>query len=196
MALVTTPGAADADSYATLAEANTYHSTKRYPALSGWAAATATDAVKEAALRLAAILLDRMFEWNGSAVDSTQARVWPRTGMLTRNGFAIPTSGATSIPTDLKEAQAEFAGQLIQSDRLSDNDAAKKGITSVKAGSVAVTFKDVDVSSAESLDAQLRLMGSELAYLHKTVPDVVRFLLVPSWYRENTIKRPFLFGAM
>ena len=194
MALVTTAGAANADSYATLTEANTYHTDRRYPALSVWAAAT--DATKEAALRSAAILLDRMFDWTGGPVDSVQARAWPRTGMVTRNGFEIPSSGATSIVIDLKEAQAEFAGQLAQSDRMSDNEAAKLGISSVKAGSVAVTFKDTDMSSSESLDNQLRLMGSELAYLHKLVPDAVRFLLVPSWYTEHTIIRPFMFGAM
>lgn len=191
MALIETIGSATADTYATLTEANTYHTTKRFPVLAGWA--TASDASKESAMRLGAILLDRMFEWNGGAVTSTQARMWPRTGLLTRTGFTIL---GTEIPIDLKEAQAEFAGQLIAGNRLSDNDAAKQGITSVKAGSVAVTFKDTDVSSVDSLDAQLRLMGSELAYLHKTVPDLVRFLLVPSWYRENTIKRPVMFGAM
>lgn len=193
MALVTTPGAADADSYATLTEANTYATTKRVPTVTWWT--TATDPQKEAAMRSAAILLDRIFKWTGAAVDSTQGRAWPRSGMLTRNGFEIPTTGASSIPVDLKDAQAEFALQLGAGDRMSDNDAAKQGITSVKAGSVAVTFKDVNVSDPDALDAQLRLMGSELAYLSKVVPDAVRWLLVPTWYTEHTITRPFEFTS-
>lgn len=194
MALDTTPGGAAADSYATLAEANTYHTDRRVPASSWWS--TATDAQKESALRMGAILLDRIFEWTGSAVDSVQARAWPRNGMFTDNGFVIPNSGASSLPIGLKEAQAEFAGQLGASDRFADNEAFKKGITSVRAGSVAVTFSDVmQQSDIEGLDAQLRLMGSQLAYLSKVVPDAIRHLLVDSWYTEHTIKRPLLFGA-
>lgn len=191
MALTVTPGSASADSYATLAEANTYHSTRRYPTLTGWAAAS--DATKEAALRSAALLLDRMIDWTGAAVDSTQARAWPRSGMLTLNGFAILT---TEIPVELKDAQAEFAGQLVQGDRLSDNDALSQGIASVKAGSVAVSFQNVDMSSAESADVQLRLKTHDLQWASKTIPDVVRQYLVESWYRANQIKRPLMFGAV
>lgn len=194
MALITTPGAVDADSYATEAEANTYNTDRRTPSSTLWLGATT--AQREAALRAAAILLDRIFDWTGAAVDSVQARAWPRSSMLTSNGFPIPTSGASSIPIQLKEAQAEFAIQLFASDRMGDNDAQKQGITSVKAGSVAVTFSEFKPSDPAELDAQLRLMGSELAYLSKIVPDAVRLLLVPSWYEEHTIMRPILIGAL
>lgn len=194
MALITTPGAANADSYATLAEADSYVIDRRTPAVTWWTTAS-TDA-KEDALRFATVLLDRFFRWTGAAVDSVQARAWPRTGMLTRNGFEIPTSGAASIVIDLKDAQTEFALQLGASDRISDNDAIRQGITSVRAGSVAVTFKDVNVSDPEAADTQLRLMGSQLAYLARVVPDAVRWMLVPSWYTEHTIKRPTLFEAL
>lgn len=194
MALDITPGSATADSYATLTEANTYVTDRRVFAPTWWA--TATDPQKEQALRMAAILLDRCFDWTGNPVDGVQARAWPRSGMLTRNNFPIPTSGATSIVIDLKEAQIEFALQLGAGDRFADNDAAKQGITSVKAGSVAVTFKDTDESTAESVDMMIRRMGSEFYYVSKTVPDAVRQLLVPSWYTEHTIQRPVLFGAM
>ena len=195
MALIVTPGASNADSYATLAEANTYITDRRVPTITWWN--TAADDAKEDALRFAAVLLDRIFKWTGAAVDNVQARAWPRTGMLTRNGFEIPSMGATSIVTDLKDAQIEFALQLGVGDRISDNDALKQGITSVKAGSVAVTFGSIGISasSPEMLDAQLRLQGSELAYLAKVVPDAVRWMLVPSWYEEKTIHRGILFEA-
>lgn len=186
MALVTTPGAADADSYATVAEFDTYWAA-RTPKLT-WIA-TATNDQKEAALRTAAWLLDSLFTWTGTAVDATQALTWPRSGMLNRNGFAIPT---TVNPGELKRAQCEFAGQLGAGDRLVDNAALKAGVTSVKAGSVAVSFKEID----ESADETIRRMGSDLFYVSKTVPDAVRQLLVPGWYVEASIKRPFIFGAM
>lgn len=192
MALVTTPGSATADSYADLTYANQYASERRIPVVTWWT--TATDAQKEAALRAAAILLDRLFDWTGAAVDAVQARVWPRDGMATRQGFSI---GTTTIPSDLKDAQCEFALQLGAADRMSDNDALKQGITSVKAGSVAVSFgtAGINVSDPASLDAQLRLMTSELSYLAKVVPDAVRWLLTPSWINENTIMRPILIES-
>lgn len=189
MALVITPGAADANSYASLAELNDYL-TYRLPVMT---LASATDAQKEAALRMACRLLDSLFDWAGTAVDSTQVLTWPRSGMLTRNGFSIAT---TAIPRELKEAQCEFAAQLYAADRVADNDAAKQGVTSVKAGSVAVTFKDIDESDPESVDMLLRRLSFDLQWASKTVPDAVRQLLVPTWFTAHTIKRPFEFGAM
>lgn len=182
MALDTTVGGASADSYATLAEFNTYITNRPN------ATTLSTDAAKEAALRFAAKLLDAMFAWTGSAVDGVQVRSWPRSGMVTRNGYDI---GTTTIPQELKDAQCEWAMRLGASDIAADNEALKQGITSVKAGSVAVSFKSVDETTDEAIIRQ----QSELFYLSKTVPDAVRFLLVPSWYTEATITKPFLFSV-
>jgi len=190
MALDVTVGGASADSYASLAEFTTYVTNR--PNAPTWFA-TATDATKEAALKFAAKLLDGMFAWTGSAVDSVQARSWPRSGMFTRNGYDIAT---TTNPVDLKNAQCEWALRLGQSDIAADNDALKQGITSVKAGSVAVTFKTVDMTDAEAADVAVILQQSDFFYLSKTVPDAVRFLLVPSWYTEASVKRPLIFGAI
>jgi hypothetical protein len=113
--------------------------------------------------------------------------------MYTRNGFAI---GTTTVPNDLKTAQCEFALMLGAGDRLADNDALKQGITSVKAGSVAVTFKEIDESNRESADIAIRKLEQDLQWASRTVPDSVRQLLVASWYTANTIARPLIFGAM
>ena len=141
--------------------------------------------------------LDACFDWTGAAVDDVQALTWPRSGMLTRNNFAIPTSGATSIPRDLKNAQCEMALQLGASDRLGDNDPLRKGITSIKAGSVALTFSDVQGQQAtrESADVRIRQQQSDLNYASSVVPDEVRRLLVPSWFRQNNVSLPFVFDA-
>lgn len=199
MAFDVTPGGAAANSFATVAEFKTYH-TNRYPQIE-WIA-TAADALIEALLVMSARLLCNDFDWTGTAADPAsddatvhQALAWPRVGMLSRNGFTLPSSGALSIPIDLKNAQCEWAGVLNVSDLLSDNDAAKLGISSVKAGSVAVSFQDVDTSSSESVDMILRRMGSEFNYLSNEVPGAVRRLLVPSWFNQPTIQRPFFFGA-
>lgn len=192
MPLTPTPGSASADTYASLAEFNTY-AAARLPALTWFTAAT--DAQKEAALRAAARELDACFTWTGTAVDEVQALTWPRNGMVTRNGFAIAT---TTIPTDLKNAQCEMALQLGASDRLGDNSAFKKGITSLKAGSVALTFSDVQGSqnsNREGADIAIRRKQSDLNYVSDVVPDEVRRLLVPSWFTQNTVSRPVMFEA-
>ncbi len=190
MALVTTPGAANANSYGTLADLVAYADTR--PFVPAWFA-TATDAVREAAMISAARLLDAGFTWTGTAVDAVQSRAWPRNGMLTRNSFAIPN---TSIPADLIAAQCEFALQLGAGDRLADNDPAKLGITSVRAGSVAVSFQAPDVSTLEGAEVMTRLLEAEMAWASRTFPDSVRLLLVPSWYTAATVQRGLLFGAM
>lgn len=192
MALIETPGAADANTYATLAEFEAY-AANRLPALAWFTAAT--NPQKEAALQAAAREIDACFVWTGAAVDDVQALTWPRTGMLTRNGFAI---SQTVIPTDLKNAQCEMALQLGAGDRLGDNSALEKGITSLKAGSVALTFSDVkssQSSSVEAADIAIRKKQSDLNYVSAVVPDEVRRLLVPSWYEQASVKRPLVFEA-
>lgn len=194
MALVTTPGSATADSYATVAEFDTYRA-NRLPAIA-WAV-TATTAQKEAALVMAARLLDALFTWTGAAVDDVQALAWFRSGMFTRNGFPIPTSGAASIQQPLKDAQSEFALQLGNTDLVSDDDALKSNLASVKAGSVAVSFKNLDTSTVEGLDMLIFRLNSEYFYLSKIVPDAVRQLLVPSWYEhiQTSSQRGTIFEA-
>ena len=86
--------------------------------------------------------------------------------MLNRNGVAIDT---TVIPRELKEATAEFAGQLLTADRSLDNDVAVQGITSIKAGPVALSFKENGIETA------------------KMLPEAVLMLLVPSWMSAEII---------
>lgn len=187
MALVTTPGAANADSYATVAEATTYNASR--PFSTAW---TGADSVKEAALKEAARLLDAAFAWTGAAVDAVQALTWPRSGMLTRNGFAIPL---TTIPQALKDAQSEFARQLLEADRTADDDAQKLNVAGVKAGSVEVKFKQLSgqADPFAVLDAEAIRMGRAFDYLSRAVPDAVRMLLVPSWYSEAAVTRSSFF---
>jgi len=189
MPLNETPGDAGANTYATLAEFETY-AAARLPALKWFT--TAADPAKEAALLAGCRSLDACFDWTGIATDDVQALCWPRKGMLTRNNFAI---GETVIPQALKDAQCEFALQLGASDRLGDNDPLKKGITSIKAGDVALTFSDVQggAKTREAADVAVRLQQSDLNYVSDVVPDEVRRLLVKSWFIQRSVARPFLF---
>lgn len=169
MALVTTPGAANANSYASVAEADSYASEHLYA--SGWL--SASSAQKEAALIMSCRLLDAMPRaWTGAATTSVQALGWPRTGMTNRNGFGI---AVMSIPLALKNAQSEFARQLLSDDRTEDNDVISLGLQSVKAGPVAVTFKEKESE---------RLALARRDSLEAVVPEAVIMLLVPSWLKD------------
>lgn len=102
--------------------------------------------------------------WTGSVATSTQALPWGREGMYDRVGRVIASN---IIPQELKDATAELAGQLEANDRTLDNDIRVQGITSVKAGSVALTFKN-DIES-------------------QVLPDAVVNLLVPGWLTDEII---------
>jgi len=186
MALVETPGDASANSYATVAELDAYAATR--PGLQTWFATASTPA-KEAALIMATRMLDGRLVWTGAATTpAVQALGWPRTGMANRNAYAIDSA---VLPRELKEATCEQALQMGTGSGLADNDPLNQGVTSVKAGSVAVTFKELDESSPEAADIAFRKKEQELAWA--TVPDSVRQLLVPSWYETQGISRPLMF---
>ena len=183
MAITATPGDANANSYATIAVADAYNEARMFTAI--WE--TATDAMKEAALRQATRLLDSSFRWTGKTASEDQALAWPMEGQISRNGFEIPISGAKSIPRELKEATSEFARQLIEADRTADNEAQKQGITSVKAGPVTIGFTDRESGDRERIDAGIRRLGPDFDYIWLAIPDAVRNLLPPSWYTRKTL---------
>lgn len=189
--LIETPGAADANTYATVDEFKTY-AASRFPQVT-WVA-TASDDDIAAVLVAARRALDSSFAWTGTAASETQILCWPRSGMLTRNGVSIAT---TVNPQEVKDAQCEFGLQLRAADLVGDNDPLKKGITSIKAGSVALTFSDVKgaARSAEEAEVQLRLKQSDLIYVGDSVPGEVRRLLVPGWFTEADIEQPLMFEA-
>jgi hypothetical protein len=130
-----TPGSADANSYATVAQGDTYHEGRSHA--STWEDADEEDKIR--ALITATRLLDQQFDWNGTVVDGVQALLWPRIGVYGLNGYLLD---AVSIPKPLREATAEYARLLIEEDRTLDSETALAGIKRVKAGPVDVEFKD------------------------------------------------------
>lgn len=193
MALTVTPGDAAADSYATLVEFDAYHLI-RTPGLV-WAVTTATDPQKENALRIAANLLDAIFQWTGAPVDDVQRLTWPRGNMLTRNGFEILT---TVVPQELKDAQSEWAGLLGTSDLFSagggGTSAQQQNVAGVKAGSVDVKFGALN---EETVDLTLRLKSPEFAWSADSVPQTVRTILVASWWTQTLVDPAgIIFGVM
>ena len=193
MSINATPGDPNANSYALYAEYQTYWGSRLFNTVP----LAATQPTAETSLMWACRLLDSIFRWTGAAVNATQALTWPRNGMLSMNKFPI---GPTTIPQQLKNAQCEFAGILLSGDRTTDNPDTKVigsqlQLTSVRAGSVALTFAGDTFSSLESFDAFVRSLGMDIAYLSKAMPDSVRIQIPPSWYVQATLKRKILFGA-
>lgn len=175
MALVATPGAADANSYETLVEAQAYFAV-RFP-IAEWTASL----IQEALLIMSTRVLDSMAiprrrlyrtgttayyitnrAWTGAPATATQALAWPRTGMFDALGRAIDP---TIIPQALKDAESELAGQLAKGDRTLDNDVIAQGLTSLRAGSVALSFKD--------------------GIWPQVIPDAVWSLMPASWFTDE-----------
>ncbi len=178
--IVATPGAANANSFLTEAEADAYFDA-RLPLNPPWEDADDPTAALVMATRVLSALAQpyrylissdkppyyyrTRRTWTGAPATTTQSLPWPRTGMFDANGNAILS---TVIPQALKDATAELAGQLIVADTTLDNAVAVGGIKSVKAGSVAVSFKDMIES--------------------KVLPDAVWNLMPPSWFTSEVIE--------
>lgn len=103
MTLITTPGAADANSYASVAEADAYHTAR------GNSAWTGTDAAKEAALIRATEWLDGRYgeQWPGTRWRlREQSLEWPRAYAMDRDGTGID---GDTIPPEVVKATCEAA---------------------------------------------------------------------------------------
>lgn len=132
--IVETPSSPDANSYASLDEAEEYFSL-RSPEAINWAAATSEDA-KARALLTATRLMDTLIDWDGSVTDEEQALAWPRQALEDANGSELDPA---EIPDEVKWAQFEFAEVLLSTDRTAD--LATAGIKSIDAG-VSIEFMD------------------------------------------------------
>ena len=107
--IIATPGASNANSYVTLANAETFFESRLHK--TDWT--DATDANKNIALAWATRLLDDYIAWDGMIASSTQALMWPRTLIHNTEGYPV-SSG--SIPSFLSEATSEFGMFLLADD--------------------------------------------------------------------------------
>ena len=130
LVLVTTPGADDANTYSTLAEAEAYHETRLHN--DDWNSAASAD--KNKALAWATRLLDDLIDWFGSKTDVYQPLRFPRYNLVDTDGQIFDSS---IIPQFLKNATAEYAMHLIIGDRIKETDL--KGYQSIKVASIRIT---------------------------------------------------------
>lgn len=109
-------GLEDADTYATLAEADA-----RFELLGGALAEEwngASDAEKEMALKRASVYVDLRFSalYVGQRTSAAQAFAWPRSYAYTEEGFSL----IGSVPKALKNAVAEYAARALTVNLLPD----------------------------------------------------------------------------
>lgn len=149
MALDATAGGSSADSYSTVAEADSYHDSHLYA--TSWTGATTAN--QEKALKMATRILDEKIDWSGAKATSTQALGWGRTDVVD-DGYIV---GSSTVPNPIKNATAEFARHLISSDLTVD--AQGKGLDSLAVGSITLSFNKTDTAGVIPSIVQEMLRG-------------------------------------
>lgn len=135
MALNTTPGDQDADSYVSVADCAAYAAKK------GLAFPASPADPAEQALRRATAWIDATYRirFPGAATDVWQSLEWPRAGVVYR-GEAYDE---TKIPQQIKDATCEAAIREIAKPGILSPDRQRGGaIKEIQAGSVDITFAD------------------------------------------------------
>lgn len=131
MALIVEDGSrvAGADSYLSVADADTHHTARGN---TGW---TGDAGAKEAALRKATDYLGQTYRqrWRGVRIDSNQALDWPRTGLA-----EIAVDG---VPGDVRHATAELALLALTTD-LNPPLARGGKVVREKVGPIETEFAD------------------------------------------------------
>ena len=120
-------GLATADSYASRADADTYHAARGNAA---WAAASAD--ARDAALRKATQYLDTRYRWVGTRLTLTQALEWPR--------YFVPRIGYPPGWPQPRVVHAciELALRALSVDRLADDEG--RDVLSESVGPISVTY--------------------------------------------------------
>lgn len=132
--LIETAGAASANTYITLTDADTYFADYRLH-VSTWASAATAN--RNTALAWATRLLDEMCNWFGSKASTEQALAWPRAFVYTPDGDRIED---TEIPQWLKFATAEMAYFLLSEDRTLEAGRDSVGIKAMQVGPIEIDF--------------------------------------------------------
>lgn len=171
-AIDATSGSATANAYVTVAVADQYFADRPQYGLSqttqeagSWAAAD-TDS-KAQAILYATKLMDRYFLWKGFVTSVTQRLLWPRVGLMDVNEWTV--LDVLAIPQQVQWACAEYARQLLMTERTSDSDVETQGVRSIKAGSVQITFRD-NVMAKPVPDIVARMIPFHWGYLRGSQP--------------------------
>ncbi len=121
-------GLANAVSYVSVADADTYHAARGNTAWAG------TADLKEAALVRATQALDGRYHWPGTLYSTTQALDWPRT-----NAYDIDGNEITGIPKGVIDATCEAALiELVEPNALAPS--VEVGVAREKVGGIDINY--------------------------------------------------------
>jgi len=171
MALVVEDGSGktDAESYLSVADADTYHT--KHGGSTDWSGAETAD--KEEALRMATQYLDAVYHerWEGRRVSRDQALDWPRGWVEDRDGFAVDSD---DIPAKLEDACAELAVRHItETDGLLP-DLSDPGIVASEAVAVGPVKVSTQYMGGNSPVTEFRIVEALLRGLIRPVGEIQR----------------------
>jgi hypothetical protein len=135
--IIATAGAANANSYCTLAEANTYHDEKRFHSKDTWISNGSND--RSRGLIWASRLLDEMVQWQGTIVYTTGALRWPRYNVWHPDGYMLTQ---TAVPQFVKDAASEFAYHLLVEDRTEETGRDTRGFKKIAIGDLKMEIDE------------------------------------------------------
>ena len=166
MSIDATPNGANSDSFLTVAEADAYWATNLYATT--WVAGS--NAEREKALKMATRILDEKCAWAGTRASSTQALGWGRTD-VTYDGITV---SSTTVPIQIKNATAQFAGDLLVSNLTANSEG--KGLNSLRVGEITLDFDKTDTAGVmpEIVQEMLRGWGTIYARAKFGTVAVVR----------------------
>jgi hypothetical protein len=185
-----TVAGASANSYVTLAEANSYFASRL--GSSAWTDAPDDD-TRKAALVTAANRIEAEL-YRGARATDAQRLAWPRSGVW-KTGFALPTD---SLPEFVKRAQMEEALALLEAAIDAEgnitNPLAASGTEELKSlgvGNVRLDFRDRDPAgdNAAAADDPSRTFASPQAYRELRPYLLTGTINVPSGVRNVRLLR-------
>ena len=162
-------GKVDANSYATVADANAYYDGHLYA--TAWTAAT--DDQKAVALVMATRLIDAEFQFNGTRTTAGQSLQWPRAMCPEPDNVHVPISVLLPIPYDyvqydtvpkaVIQATCEMAREFLIADRTVAP--AGEGLNYYNAAGIQTGYDKTDKRPVLSQLAQVMLAkyGSQIS---------------------------------
>lgn len=167
MALIVEDGSglSNAESFISVADANTYFTNR---GITAW---TGSDAVKEQALRKATDYMQGRYgrRWKGTRKFDSQALAWPRVGVLDADDYSVSD---TIVPTPVKYACAELAVRSLTTSLLPDDTAP--GIKSESVSIPGPISKSVSYTGSKSKTPYFPV-----------VDDLVRQYMISNDYAER-----------
>lgn len=137
-------GLSNANSFISLAYANTYFADK---GISTW---TGTDAVKEEALIRATAYLTVAYIWKGTKINGrTQALAFPRSGVYDLEGYEVADN---AVPVEIQKSTAELALlELITPSTLNPAVKLSERVSKEQFGQMSTEYVNSNISASADI---------------------------------------------